>query len=164
MAAGNFGPGFISELDQKGIRYIQKTDLVPDAIQRVIQQIRKIKTVYGSSSTERGETLSDNQYLTVTEALQDLKKRGFTSNFEFIDGMICDVDSRQVYSADVLTIVEHHRFEGMSNPDDMSIVYAIVADDDSRGILVDAFGPYSNPDLGDFLEKVIGQVGSRLQY
>jgi len=104
--------------------------------------------------------LSDNQYLTVTEALQDLKKRGFTGNFEFIDGMVCDMDSGQVYSADALTIVEHHRFEGMSNPDDMSIVYALVAADDSRGIIVDAFGTYSNSDLGDFLKKVNMQMSS----
>lgn len=104
--------------------------------------------------------MSDNQYLTVTEALQDLKKRGFTENFEFIDGMVHDMDSSQIYSTDDLTIVEHHRFEGMSNPDDMSIVYALVAADDSRGILVDAFGPYSNSDLGDFLKKVNVQVTS----
>ena len=98
--------------------------------------------------------MSDNQYITLSEALRDLTKRGFTENLEFIEGLVCDVNSGRAYTPDELTIVEHHRFEGMSNPDDMSIVYAIVSADGGRGLLVDAFGPYSNFDLGDFLKKV----------
>ena len=107
--------------------------------------------------------MSDNQYTTLSEALHDLVVRGFTENFEFIEGMLRDVDTGLSYTADELTIVEHHRFEGMSDPDDMSIVYAIVSSDGRRGLLVDAFGPYSNYDLGYFLEKVKIQVASRHQ-
>ena len=36
----------------------------------------------------------------------------------------------------------------------MSVVYAIEARDGTRGILVDAFGVYANPDLGVFLQNV----------
>jgi len=50
--------------------------------------------------------------------------------------------------------VEHYRFEGASDPDDMSVVYAFESHDGSRGIIADAFGLYANPDLGGFLEKV----------
>jgi hypothetical protein len=38
---------------------------------------------------------------------------------------------------------EYHRFEGMSNPDDNSIVFAISSSDGVKGTLVDAYGMYS---------------------
>lgn len=93
-------------------------------------------------------------YKTMTEALEDLKKRGFTANFELLNNVFRAVDSGKTFQAGDLTIVEHHRFEGASDPDDMSVVYAIEASDGVRGILVDAFGVYANPDLGAFLQNV----------
>ena len=53
-----------------------------------------------------------------------------------------------------LTIREFHRFEGISDPDDMSIVYAIESRDGTRGTLVDVFGIYSNPAVTRVLERV----------
>ncbi|MCI0559376.1 MAG: hypothetical protein MN733_12850 [Nitrososphaera sp.] len=93
-------------------------------------------------------------YKSMTEALEDLKKRGFAANFELLNNVFRAVDSGKTFQADDLTIVEHHRFEGASDPDDMSVVYAIEAGDGTRGILVDAFGVYANPDLGAFLQNV----------
>ena len=93
-------------------------------------------------------------YQTMTEALEDLKKRGFTANFELLNSTFRAMDSGKTFQADDLTIVEHHRFEGASDPDDMSVVYAIEAADGTRGTLVDAFGVYANPDLAVFLQNV----------
>jgi hypothetical protein len=93
-------------------------------------------------------------YETMTEALEDLQKRGFTANFGFLNNTFQALDSGKAFQAGDLTIVEHHRFEGVSDPDDMSVVYAIEAADGTRGILVDAFGVYATPDLGAFLKDV----------
>lgn len=93
-------------------------------------------------------------YETMTEALEDLQKRGFTANFEFLNNTFQALDSGKAFQSGDLTIVEHHRFEGVSDPDDMSVVYAIEAADGTRGILVDAFGVYATPDLGAFLKDV----------
>jgi hypothetical protein len=98
--------------------------------------------------------MSVNEYGTVTEAIEGLQRRGFTANFEFMDNAVQDVNRRKAYRAEELTIVEHHRLEGATNPDDMAIVYAIEAADGTRGIVVDAFGPYADPGLGAFLERV----------
>jgi len=98
--------------------------------------------------------VSVNRYGTVTEALDDLARRGFTANFECLDGALTSVDSGRSFRAEELTIVEHHRFEGVSDPDDMAVVYAIVSRDGVRGVVVDAFGAYANPTLGEFLGKV----------
>lgn len=94
-------------------------------------------------------------YTSMTEAIEELRKRGFTANFEFLDQAFRDVDSGRTFTADVLTIVEHYRFEGASDPEDMSVVYAIESTDGTSGIIADAFGTYANPDLGGFLNNVV---------
>jgi hypothetical protein len=78
-------------------------------------------------------------YKTMTDAMQGLKQRGFTANFEFLNNGFRIVDGGKTFSPDQLTIVEHHRFEGA---------------DGTRGTVADAFGPYANPDLGAFLKTV----------
>jgi hypothetical protein len=98
--------------------------------------------------------MSINAYSTVTEAIADLQRRGFVANFELVDDAIEDVTRHKQYRARELAIIEHHRLEGATDPDDMAIVYALEAADGVRGTLVDAFGPYADPALGEFLRKV----------
>ena len=98
--------------------------------------------------------MSAKLYTSMAEAIQELKKRGFTANFESLDKAFRDVDSKRTFKAEDLTIVEHYRFEGASDPDDMSVVYAIERDDGTQGIIADAFGVYANPQLGGFLTNV----------
>jgi hypothetical protein len=90
----------------------------------------------------------------MADAIQELQKRGFTANFEFLDQAFRDVDSGRTSTAEDLTIVEHYRFEGASDPDDMSVVYAIESDDGTRGTIADAYGVYANPQLGGFFSNV----------
>jgi hypothetical protein len=98
--------------------------------------------------------MSTKPYSNMLEAIRELKKRGFMANFEFLNREFRDVDSGRIFTAQELTIVEHYRFEGASDPDDMSVVYAIESDDGLKGVIADAFGLYANPHLGRFLEKV----------
>jgi hypothetical protein len=93
-------------------------------------------------------------YSSMTEVMEDLRSRGFTANFEFLNQTFRDLESGKTFTADKLTIVEHYRFEGASDPEDMSVVYAIESTDGTRGIIADAFGTYANPDLGAFLSNV----------
>jgi hypothetical protein len=44
-----------------------------------------------------------------------------------------------------LVIREVHRFEGISDPDDMAVVYAIESTAGVQGALIDAFGVYADP-------------------
>jgi len=98
--------------------------------------------------------MSAKRYTNMLEAIQELKKRGFPANFEFLNQTFRDVDSGKTFKADELTIVKYYRFEGASDPDDMSVVYAIESADGLKGVIADAFGLYANPDLGGLLETV----------
>ena len=57
-------------------------------------------------------------------------------------------------SADEMTIVEYHRFEGESNPSDMSIVFAIESNDGRRGTLTSSYGAYADHKMLNFISKV----------
>ena len=83
-------------------------------------------------------------YETVTEALKDLKARGFTTDFNLAFDCIKCSETGKCLSPAEFEIVEHHRFEGISDPSDEEVVYAIASKDGSmKGVLVSAFGTYS---------------------
>jgi hypothetical protein len=94
------------------------------------------------------------QYATVLEAIQGLNERGFIENLELKGNVLQAVGSGRTFNAPELTIVEHHRFEGASDPDDMAVVYGIESKDGTRGVLIDAYGVYADPQLSEFLKNV----------
>jgi len=98
--------------------------------------------------------VSQTGYATLTDALDDLMRRGFAEHFEIIGGELRALESGKTFKPEELMIREYHRFEGVSDPDDMSIVYAIESQSGTRGTLVDAYGVYSDPAVSAFLETV----------
>lgn len=93
-------------------------------------------------------------YDTLTEALNDLSKRGFTIDFNMhSDSVYCRALDRS-FMPDEFSITEFHRFEGASDPGDQSIVYAIETNDGYKGVLVDAYGAYSDPLSYDMIQKL----------
>jgi hypothetical protein len=92
--------------------------------------------------------------VTLAGTLADLADRGFTAAFAVAGDGLRAAGTVRTFRAEDLTIREFHRFEGISDPDDMSIVYAIESRDGTRGTLVDAFGVYSNPAVTRVLERV----------
>jgi hypothetical protein len=86
-------------------------------------------------------------YETLVDATNDLMQRGYTANLSFEDeGETIDDKSNDIHMhADDFEVDEFFRFEGASNPSDMSIVYAISsAKYNLKGVLVDAYGTYAN--------------------
>lgn len=82
---------------------------------------------------------------TLVDATNDLMKRGYTANLS-LEGDTIDDKSQDIHmTADDFEIDEFYRFEGPSNPSDMSIVYAINSPKyNLKGILVNAYGTYAD--------------------
>ena len=91
---------------------------------------------------------------TLSNAIEGLVGRGFTANFGVVGDRLRAFDSGKTFGAHELIIREFQRFEGVSDPDDMAIVYAIESADGTRGSLVDAFGTYASPTVSAFLRDV----------
>lgn len=91
---------------------------------------------------------------TLSATLESLVRRGFTEHFGVRDDQLHGFESGRTFGANDVTICEYERFEGVSDPDDMAIVYAIESSSGARGTLVDAFGVYSNPAISAYLGRV----------
>jgi hypothetical protein len=98
--------------------------------------------------------VNQNSYDTLSQATDALHKRGFDLDFnqkgKFLE---CVQDSKISLTPEDFEIVEFHRFEGESNPSDMSVVYALEAKDGRRGVLIDAYGMYSDEYSPEMLAK-----------
>ena len=94
-------------------------------------------------------------YDTVTEAVKGLKERGYTIDFNIaFDKLVCS-DNKICLHPDEFEIVESHRFEGDSNPDDEDIVYAVESKDGKlKGIITSAFGLYADPASNKIIQKL----------
>jgi len=94
-------------------------------------------------------------YDTVTEAVNDLVKRGYTENFVTHESGIHHPEKNYSLSPDDFQIDEIYRFEGDTDPADETIVYAISSlHDDTKGILVNAYGMYSDSLSNEMVAKL----------
>ena len=91
---------------------------------------------------------------TLSEAIDEFARQGFTEHFGVRGTQLRGLDSGAVFEAQDVLIRGFERFEGVSDPDDMSIVYAIESRSGVRGTLADAFGVYSNPVISAFVDKI----------
>ncbi|RMF25866.1 MAG: hypothetical protein D6765_09845 [Bacteroidetes bacterium] len=97
---------------------------------------------------------SSNRYAHPIEAFRALKARSYKNDFKFEDGKMHCLATGKKYTPSELTVREYHRFEGRTNPSDMSILFAIECKDGNKGLLFSAYGTYADHQLIDFLNKV----------
>ncbi len=98
--------------------------------------------------------MENNKYVNLVEAVNGLKTRGYDINFEVtVNGKLKDPNDG-INNADEVSICEYHRFEGMTDPEDASIIYAIETTDGKKGILIDAYGMDASTRVADFLKSV----------
>ncbi|MBI5856821.1 MAG: hypothetical protein HZB42_04145 [Sphingobacteriales bacterium] len=89
-------------------------------------------------------------YDTVSEAINGLKARGFTLDFNLQEN--CLVCNDEKFDVDDFEIVEFHRFEGDTDPSDEAVVYAIESKNGIKGVLVNGYGISADP-ISEEIEK-----------
>ena len=94
----------------------------------------------------------------LTNVEAKLTADGFTEDFRVANGRLVSFsDEKRTYGAEDITIVDFYRFEGESNPDDMSILYALQTADGLKGTISAPYGVYSDEAVDIFLRKVKDQ-------
>jgi hypothetical protein len=94
-------------------------------------------------------------YQTMVEALNDLKERGYTLDFNLAKGVLHNPAKNITLQPKDFEIAELYRFEGDSDPGDNSILYAIKSDKyDAKGVFVNAYGVYSDDVSEELLKKL----------
>ena len=79
---------------------------------------------------------------------------GYTSNFKCQNGLLMELENKKEYEPNQIIIEREHRFEGLSNPSDMSILYIIKTDDGLKGMVTASYGAKSDTDVDEFFKKI----------
>jgi hypothetical protein len=99
--------------------------------------------------------MTPHQYDTVQQAVRGLAQRGYTADFGVADQRYLHSPGLELrLHPEEFHVREVYRFEGPSDPGDENVVYAIESDAGVRGVLVSAFGPYSEPWADELMHKL----------
>lgn len=95
-------------------------------------------------------------YDTVTAALNGLKAKGYTLDFNIAFDNIKCKEHNICLNPNEFEITETHRFEGNTNPSDEEVVYAVESKDGKmKGTITSAFGMYADNVNDAMLKKLI---------
>lgn len=82
-------------------------------------------------------------YESLSVAINALKEEGYVHDFNLHPEWIECPPLKLRLAPEEFHVDEVHRFEGMTNPDDSSILFAISSSSGAKGLLVDAYGVYA---------------------
>ena len=98
--------------------------------------------------------MSPENYKNLLEAVNGLRSRGYTYDFNYENACLYCSKISERYGAKDLKITEYYRFEGMSDPEDNSVIYAIESKDGVKGIMIDAYGAYADEHKNAFIADI----------
>jgi hypothetical protein len=87
-------------------------------------------------------------YATVSKALEELREKGFTTDFNLQEDRI----SR---NAEDFSIEHVYRYEGITDPADEATVYGILSKDGEKGVYVAGYNAYAEKDAANKLQDMI---------
>ncbi len=94
-------------------------------------------------------------YTTLVEAINGLKKQGYTEDFNLKENCIDCRNGQFQLSPDDFNVDKVFRFEGESDPEDQSVLYAISSERyNIKGVLVNAYGIYSDGGANEIIKKL----------
>src|SRR3954471_22695524 len=79
---------------------------------------------------------------------------GYVDDFKMSDKGLRSLKTEKVYQPEEVNVINFFRFEGQSDPNDNTILYVIETSDGLKGTLVDAYGPYADRKLSEFMQQV----------
>ncbi|CAM4255926.1 hypothetical protein ZORO111903_10035 [Zobellia roscoffensis] len=88
------------------------------------------------------------------DAIDKFEKEGYTDRFRYESGVLINLETSKKYKPKDLTILKEIRYEGMSNPDDLSILYILETNDGAKGTFLMAYGPSADTETATFFKDV----------
>ncbi len=103
----------------------------------------------------------NESYGTLSETINGLMKAGYTHDFNIREEcLVCNI-TNEVLPPEDFQIDKTYRFEGETNPDDQSIVYAISSSKfNMKGVLVNGYGISADEATSKLVEKLQTNPGA----
>ncbi|MGJ8592949.1 MAG: hypothetical protein ACSHXF_10395 [Aquaticitalea sp.] len=86
--------------------------------------------------------------------IRQYEAKGYTAQYRLVDYRLEDVDSKKRYAPEDVTIFKEHRYEGMSDPSDMSLLYVLETNDGGKGTLLANYGPEADTSVHEFMNEI----------
>lgn len=86
-------------------------------------------------------------YASVSKALEELKEKGFTVDFNLQEDII-------IQNPEHFEIIHIYRYEGDSNPDDSAVVYGIKSTKGDKGVFVAGYSANSESHAAQVLREL----------
>lgn len=90
----------------------------------------------------------------LSQFLNKAVEMGYNLNFKAHEEELECLETSKRYKPEDLLVVNFYRFEGISDPEDNSILYVIETRDGAKGTLSDAYGAYADPNISAVMQKV----------
>mgnify|MGYP003627720373 FL=1 len=87
------------------------------------------------------------------ELIKKYQAKGYSHNFRVVENTLIDNSTKKEFEAKDVYIVAEHRFEGMSNPSDMSILY-ILDMEGTKGTFLASYGSAADTEVAEFFNTV----------
>lgn len=94
------------------------------------------------------------KYSNLRQATEHLTKIGYAGKFRFDNQVMRELRSSQIYMPSDLSIIEYHRFKGIANPGNTTVIFALESKGGIKGTLILKQGRAANMELIAFMDKV----------
>ena len=91
-------------------------------------------------------------YMTRYEAI------GFTDQYRLVDNQLENIQSKHKYSPKDVSLIKSHRYDTMSNPFDMLLLYVIKTVDGRKGTVLASYGDKADLALHQFMNIIPQQT------
>tara|TARA_R110002049_G_scaffold33535_31_gene110518 strand:+ start:5329 stop:5646 length:318 start_codon:yes stop_codon:yes gene_type:complete len=88
------------------------------------------------------------------ENIEKYQAKGYKNNYNVVYGSLVDVATKEAYKPEEVFVVKEYRYEGMSNPSDMSILYIIETKDYGKGTILIGYGPSGDLSASEFFKAI----------
>lgn len=94
-------------------------------------------------------------YSSLIEAIEGLRKRGYTVDFKLKWNSLDCSNGQCDILHDEFVVDEFHRFEENTDPEEQSIIYAISSEKYGlKGIMINAYGVYAEPVTNELMARL----------
>lgn len=107
---------------------------------------------------ENNDFMENNDLIPHMKSLSSLTNKmvlnGYDDDFKITDNGLKSLKTEKIYQPEQINIINFFRFEGQSDPNDNTIMYVIETSDGLKGTIIDAYGPYADRKLAEFMNHV----------
>ncbi|OBQ55898.1 MULTISPECIES: hypothetical protein [Flavobacteriaceae] len=82
------------------------------------------------------------------------EEKGYDANFRVENNKLINNETKEAYTPEDVNIVAEHRYEGMSDPSDSSILYVLETNKNEKGTFLMGYGPSAALEVAEFFKDI----------